>query len=48
MSRIQQVETLFHNALQLPPGACRISWIEEQCDEDRDLLEEVRSLLDSH
>src|SRR5580704_15512088 len=48
MSRIEQVESLFHEALSLPSGAGRAAWLEERCQGDSGLLQEVLSLLEAH
>lgn len=48
MSRIEQVESLFHEALALPPGVDRTPWIEARCTGDDDLLREVLTLLEAH
>jgi serine/threonine protein kinase len=45
MSRIQQVESLFHEVTALAPGPGRRDWLIERCAGDSELLEEVRSLL---
>ena len=47
MSSLAQIETLLHDALSLPPGVDRRAWIETRC-QDRELLEEVLSLLEAH
>jgi hypothetical protein len=48
MSRIEQVELLFHQALSLPSGAGRIAWLEGHCQGDSGLSQEVLSLLEAH
>src|ERR1700682_4813590 len=48
MSRLDQIESLFHEALSLPPGVEPILWIRERCQGDSDMLEEVVSLLKAH
>jgi serine/threonine protein kinase len=45
--RWAQVKTLFTEALEHPRGE-RAALLEQRCGADRDLLDEVRSLLDSH
>lgn len=47
MSRIDYIESLFHEARQLP-GADRLKWLQSRCDGDSDLLQEVLSLLEAH
>jgi len=42
-----QIESLFHQALAIPPED-RVRWLEERCGADRDLFGEVSSLLDAH
>ena len=48
MSRLDQIESLFHEALSLPPGVDPILWIQEHCQSDSDMLGEVLSLLEAH
>ena len=48
MSLLAPIESLLHDALSLPAGVDRVAWIEARCQNDRDLLEEVLSLLDAH
>jgi hypothetical protein len=45
MPRIELIESLFHDALLLPAGDPRRQWLEVHCAGDRDLLDEVSSLL---
>ena len=45
---MEQIESLFHRALALPPGATRDQWLIEQCHGTAGMLEEVRELLASH
>jgi serine/threonine protein kinase len=47
MSRIDYIESLFHEARQLP-SADRLKWLQSRCDDDRDLVQEVLSLLEAH
>src|SRR6266849_2767444 len=47
MFDFERVESLFHEALLLPPGVDRAAWLEGRCQGDGDLLIEVRSLLDA-
>lgn len=46
MSRIQEIESLFHQARELPEGAVR-PWLEAQSD-DEGIREEVLSLVEAH
>src|ERR1035438_2728041 len=48
MARMQQIESLFHEALSLPDGEDRIQWLDRRCQSDRELFTEVSSLLKSH
>src|SRR5260370_41774671 len=48
MSRLDQIESPFHEALSLPPGVAAIPWIQERCQDDSDILGEVLSLLKAH
>ena len=48
MSRLDQIESLFHEALSLPPGVEPILWIQERCPGDSDMLGEVLSLLEAY
>src|ERR1700736_122069 len=48
MSRLDQIESLFHEALSLPPGVEPILWIQERCQGDSDVLGEVLSLLEAY
>jgi serine/threonine protein kinase len=45
--RWKRVDDLLHSALQVPTGQ-QEEFLRQQCAEDADLLEEVRSLLTSH
>lgn len=45
--RWKQIEALFEQALELPPDR-RPTFLQKHCDEDGELLREVRSMLDSH
>ena len=45
MPRIEQVESLFHEAMSLPEGASLREWLEQHCDGDRELFEQVHSLV---
>lgn len=46
MDRWQQIETLFHEALEVPTGQ-RSQWIDERCGDDKELRDEVEALLTS-
>ena len=48
MPRIEDIESLFHQALSLPPGPERVRWVEQHCQGDAELLAEVLSLLESN
>ncbi|MDP8979331.1 MAG: protein kinase [Acidobacteriota bacterium] len=48
MSRLDQIESLFHEARSLPPAIDPIQWTAEHCQGDGDMLEEVLSLLKAH
>ncbi|HLJ48227.1 MAG TPA: serine/threonine-protein kinase [Bryobacteraceae bacterium] len=48
MSRIQQVEGLFHDAACLPAAVNRREWLEARCGPDSSLCDEVLSLLDAN
>ena len=48
MLQVEKIESLFHQALSLPPEVQRALWIESQCGDNKDLLREVKSLLDAH
>src|SRR6202171_417851 len=48
MSRLCQIEALFHEALSLPPGVDSIPWVQEHCAGDSGMLGEVLSLLEAH
>lgn len=48
MSRLDQIEALFHEALSLPSGVEPISWVQDHCAGDSDMLGEVLSLLKAH
>jgi serine/threonine protein kinase len=48
MSRVEQIESLFHEALRLPPDTDRAAWLESHCEGDLDLLREIVSLIDAH
>jgi serine/threonine protein kinase/lipopolysaccharide biosynthesis regulator YciM len=47
MSRISEIEALFHEALALPPGTDRLAWVKARCA-DSAVVEEVSSLLKAH
>lgn len=47
MSRIQQVESLFHEVTALAPGPGRRDWLTEHCAGDPELVEEVLSLVEA-
>ncbi|MGA3016029.1 MAG: protein kinase [Bryobacteraceae bacterium] len=48
MARMQQIESLFHEALSLPDGQDRIQWLDRRCQSDRELFTEVSALLKAH
>ncbi len=48
MSRIEQIESIFHEARTMPPGPARTAWVDEQCAGDPELSSEVLSLLHAH
>src|ERR1039458_9892821 len=48
MARMQQIESLFHEALSLPDGEDRIQWLDRRCQSDRELFTEVSTLLKAH
>ena len=45
---MQQIESLFHEALSLAAGEDRIQWLDRRCQSDRELFTEVSSLLKAH
>jgi serine/threonine protein kinase len=47
MSRIEQVESLFHEVTALEAGAGRREWLVERCAGDAELIEEVLSLVEA-
>jgi eukaryotic-like serine/threonine-protein kinase len=48
MPRIEEIESLFHQALAIAPGPERQRWVEANCHGDRELASEVVSLLESN
>jgi tetratricopeptide (TPR) repeat protein len=48
MPTINQVESVFHEALELPEGADRSAWLRRRCKDDTELEAEVSSLLAAH
>jgi serine/threonine protein kinase len=48
MQRIDQVKNLLDEALRLPAGADRSSWLKSRCPDDPELREEVLSLAAAH
>ncbi len=48
MPPLDRIESLFHASLDLPPGVDRAAWIEQQCQGDIEILQEVRDLLEAH
>ena len=48
MSRTEQLEALFHDALALPAGVDRLRLVQARCESDSGMLEEILSLLDAH
>ena len=48
MSRIEQIESVFHEALALAPDADLPAWLRTRCGDDYDLSQEVSSLLAAH
>src|SRR5580698_9229892 len=48
MSRIDHIESLFHEANALPAGTDRVAWAARHCGDDLAMLEEVVSLLKAH
>jgi serine/threonine protein kinase len=47
MPDLDKVESLFHEALGLPPDVDRLAWLAAACTGDSGLLREVSTLLDS-
>jgi len=45
MPPLEQIEEVFHQALNLPAGEDRMAWLAERCSGDTDLHREVASLL---
>ena len=45
MTRMDQIEALFHEARSIPPGEGRTLWLEDHCQGDTELLAEVSALL---
>ena len=45
MPSMEQIEEVFHQAMDLPAGAERTQWLENRCGADPELLREVKSLL---
>jgi tetratricopeptide (TPR) repeat protein len=48
MPTINQVEAVFHDALELPEGADRAAWLRRRCGDNAELQAEVSSLLAAH
>jgi serine/threonine protein kinase/Tfp pilus assembly protein PilF len=48
MPTINQVEAVFHDALELPEGADRAAWLRRRCGDNAELEAEVSSLLAAH
>jgi eukaryotic-like serine/threonine-protein kinase len=48
MPSINQVEAVFHDALELPEGADRAAWLRRRCGDNSELIAEVVSLLHAH
>lgn len=48
MPELDRVESLFHQALGLPPEVDRIAWLAFECRGNARLLHEVSTLLDAH
>src|SRR5580693_7727012 len=46
-SSFLKIESLLHDALSLPEGVDRAAWVEAHCQDERELLEEVLSLLEA-
>jgi tetratricopeptide (TPR) repeat protein len=47
MNRSEIIESLFHKALDLPPGE-REAFLRKSCGDDPDLLDEIQSLVSAH
>jgi eukaryotic-like serine/threonine-protein kinase len=45
---LDRVESLFHEALAMPPEVDRLEWLEAQCKGDPALFREVLTLLEAH
>jgi eukaryotic-like serine/threonine-protein kinase len=45
MPHLAKVESLFHDALLLPPEVDRLAWLADQCAGDSELFQEVSTLL---
>jgi serine/threonine protein kinase len=48
MTSINQVQPIFHEALQLPDSTDRVAWLARRCGDNAALLAEVSSLLAAH
>jgi len=48
MERFRRVEAAFDGALEFAPGADREAWLQKQCANDAEMLEEVCQLLEGH
>src|SRR5580704_6432264 len=48
MPTINQVEAVFHHALELAEGVDRAAWLRRRCGDDAELIAEVSSLLAAH
>src|ERR1700682_88312 len=48
MARMDEIETLFHEARSLPNGEHRDAWLRDRCQGDTGLLKEVASLLEAN
>jgi serine/threonine protein kinase/tetratricopeptide (TPR) repeat protein len=48
MPTINQVQPIFHDALQLSEGADRAAWLARRCGDNAELMAEVSSLLAAH
>lgn len=48
MPSLEQIETLFHQALLVDGNIRRLEWLAERCGDDPGLFDEVVSLIDAH
>src|SRR5258705_10294392 len=46
--RIERIESLFHDASAIADPHARQEWLTKECGSDKELLEEVASLLDAN